>query len=99
MNKGRVETFSDGIFAIAITLLVLTIAVPTHYNELAHQIANRWPALAAYVVCFAVIGIMWINHHAVFNRLGHLDRPAVLLNMALLMPIAFLPYPTGVLGE
>jgi uncharacterized membrane protein len=99
MNKARVETFSDGIFAIAITLLVLTIAQPTRYDVLAHQLASRWPSLAAYVVSFAVIGIMWLNHHAVFTHLERLDRPAVFLNMALLMTIAFLPFPTGVLGE
>ncbi|MBV9283643.1 MAG: DUF1211 domain-containing protein, partial [Acidimicrobiia bacterium] len=64
MNKVRVEAFSDGVFAIAITLLVLTIAEPTNYRQLSHQIWDRWPSLAAYIVSFIVIGIMWLNHHS-----------------------------------
>ena len=99
LNKGRVEAFSDGIFAIAITLLVLTIAPPSHYYDLTKQLTDRWPSLAAYVVSFATIGIMWLNHHSVFNHLERVDRGVVYLNFLLLMSIAFLPYPTGVLGE
>jgi uncharacterized membrane protein len=101
VNKTRVEAFSDGIFAIAITLLVLTIAEPTaaEYHRLRQTLANSWPSLAAYVVSFAVIGVMWLNHHAVFQRLGRIDRNLVYLNMALLMTIAFLPFPTGVFGQ
>jgi uncharacterized membrane protein len=74
MNKSRVETFSDGVFAIAITLFVLTIAEPSNYNRLADQLGQRWPDLAAYVVTFLVIGIMWLNHHTVFRYLGSVDR-------------------------
>ena len=78
MSKLRVEAFSDGVFAIAITLLILTIAQPTSsnnaYNQLGNQLAERWPSLAAYVVSFAVIGIMWLNHHTIFNHLDHIDR-------------------------
>jgi uncharacterized membrane protein len=99
MNKSRVETFSDGVFAIAITLLVLTIAEPTNYRELSHQLADRWPSLAAYVVSFAVIGIMWLNHHSLFSSFERIDRGLFYLNLLLLMTITFLPYPTGVLGE
>jgi uncharacterized membrane protein len=99
MNKSRVETFSDGVFAIAITLLVLTIAQPTHYRDLAHELATRWPSLAAYVVSFAVIGIMWLNHHSLFTSFERIDRGLFYLNLLLLMTITFLPYPTGVLGE
>jgi uncharacterized membrane protein len=99
MKKARVEAFSDGVFAIAITLLVLTIAAPDRYQELAHQLLDRWPALAAYVISFAVIGIMWTNHHSVLAHLKSVDRNLVYLNLLLLMTIAFLPYPTGVLGE
>ena len=80
MNKSRVEAFSDGVFAIAITLLVLTIAQPSNYRDLAHQLWDRWPSLAAYVVTFAVIGIMWLNHHSIFGYFEHLDRPLVDLN-------------------
>lgn len=99
MNKSRLETFSDGVFAIAITLLVLTIAQPEHYNHLTHELASRWPSLFAYIVSFIVIGIMWLNHHTVFSHLDHIDREFIFLNLLLLMTIAFLPYPTGVLGQ
>jgi uncharacterized membrane protein len=99
MNKSRVESFSDGVFAIAITLLVLTIAQPENYNKLGQDLAHRWPSLAAYVVSFAVIGIMWLNHHSIFVHFERVDRTMVYLNLLLLMTIAFLPYPTGVLGQ
>jgi uncharacterized membrane protein len=99
VNKTRVEAFSDGVFAIAITLLVLTVAQPRTYRDLAHELATQWPSLAAYIVSFTVIGIMWINHHSVFMHLEHVDRGVLYLNLVLLMTIAFLPYPTGVLGQ
>jgi uncharacterized membrane protein len=99
MNKDRVEVFSDGVFAIAITLLVLTIAQPSRYDALAHELGQRWPSLAAYVVTFFVIGIMWLNHHTIFGHLQLIDRPMYYLNLLLLMTIVFLPYPTGVFGE
>ena len=99
LSKARVEAFSDGVFAIAITLLVLTIAQPGHYSHLTSQLTERWPSLAAYVVSFAIIGIMWLNHHSIFNHFEKVDRGLVYLNLLLLMTIAFLPYPTGVLGE
>ena len=99
MNKTRVEAVSDGIFAIAITLLVLTISEPEDYSQLASQLGERWPSLAAYIVSFAVIGIMWFNHHSVFGYLEAVDAGLFYLNLLLLMTIAFLPYPTGVLGQ
>ncbi len=99
MNKSRVEAFSDGVFAFAITLLVVTIAEPDDYSHLAHDLAQRWPSLAAYIVSFAVIGIMWLNHHSVFGYFSGVDRGLVYLNLFLLMTVAFLPFPTGVLGQ
>jgi uncharacterized membrane protein len=99
MSKGRVEAFSDGVFSIAITLLVLTIAPPRHFDDLAGDLARNWPDYAAYVVTFAVIGIMWFNHHVLFGHLARVDRPLLYLNLLLLMTVAFLPYPTGVFGE
>jgi uncharacterized membrane protein len=98
VNKERIETFSDGVFAIAITLLVLTIAQPTDYRSLGHELADKWPSLAAYVVSFLVIGIMWLNHHTIFSHLERLDRGLFYLNLALLMTIVFIPYPTEVFG-
>jgi len=99
MNKGRVETFSDGVFAIAITLLVLTIAQPSNYARLGHQLGNRLPSLAAYAVSFLVIGIMWLNHHTIFTHLRIVDRGIFYWNLLLLMTIVFIPYPTEVFGE
>jgi len=101
MNEARVETFSDGVFAIAITLLVLTIAQPEagHFDDLRHQLVQRWPSLAAYVVSFLVIGIMWVNHHTVFSHLQRIDRGLFYWNLLLLMTIVFIPYPTEVFGE
>jgi uncharacterized membrane protein len=99
MNKARVETFSDGVFAIAITLLVLTIAQPTHFGDLGHDLLHHWPSLAAYAVSFMVIGIMWVNHHTVFSHLQRVDRGLFYWNLLLLMTIVFIPYPTEVFGE
>jgi uncharacterized membrane protein len=99
VSKNRVEAFSDGVFAIAITLLVLTIAQPSNYQRLAHQLANRWPSLAAYVVSFAIIGIMWLNHHSIFAHFARVDRALVFLNLLLLLSVVFIPYATGVFGE
>jgi uncharacterized membrane protein len=99
MSKSRVETFSDGVFAIAITLLVLTIAQPANYRNLGHQLWDRWPSMMAYVVSFLVIGIMWLNHHSIFGYLERVDRPFVYLNLVLLLTVVFVPYPTGILGE
>jgi uncharacterized membrane protein len=99
MGKGRLEAFSDGVFAIAITLLVLTIPTPGNYRDLGTELANQWPAYAAYLVSFAVIGIMWLNHHTVFGHFEHVDRNLVYLNLALLATVVFIPYPTGIFGE
>jgi uncharacterized membrane protein len=99
MSRQRLETFSDGVFAIAITLLVLTIAQPNKYRILAQQLGHRWPSLAAYVVSFVVIGIMWLNHHTIFSHLERIDRGMFYLNLLLLMTIVFIPYPTAVFGE
>jgi uncharacterized membrane protein len=99
MNKGRVEAFSDGVFAFAITLLVVTIAEPDDYRHLLHDLSSQWPTLAAYAVSFAIIGIMWLNHHSVFTHFAKVDRGLVFFNLALLMTVAFLPFPTGVLGQ
>jgi uncharacterized membrane protein len=95
VNKERVETFSDGVFAIAITLLILTIAQPTDYGVLARQLAERWPSLAAYVVSFLVIGIMWLNHHTIFSHLARIDRASFYCNFLLLMTIVFIPIRPG----
>ena len=99
MGKARLETFSDGVFAIAITLLVLTIRTPDDFRHLGKGLTDQWPAYAAFLVSFAVIGIMWLNHHTVFTHFARVDRNLVYLNLTLLATIVFVPYPTGIFGE
>ncbi len=100
MEKGRLEAFSDGVFAIAITLLVLELAVPDDKTKnLADALGARWPQYAAYVVSFAIIGIMWVNHHAILHNVARVDRPLLFCNLLLLMFIAVLPFPTALLAE
>ena len=69
MSKARLEAFSDGVFAVAITLLVLEIAVPGEHGDLAHEVADLWPSFAGYLVSFATIGIIWVNHHTISTKL------------------------------
>ena len=100
MPTTRLEAFSDGVFAIAITLLVLEIPVPdAQEGRLAHDLADLWPAYAAYVVSFITIGIIWINHHTAFAYLDRADRRVLLLNLNLLLWIGLLPWPTHLLAE
>jgi uncharacterized membrane protein len=93
------EAFSDGVFAIAITLLVLEIKVPPPDTALGAELLHLWPSYLAYVVSFLVIGAIWINHHAMFQHIVRVDGTLLLLNVLHLMPIAFLPFPTAVLAE
>jgi uncharacterized membrane protein len=100
MGKGRVEAFSDGVFAIAITLLVLEIKVPEPSSDgLARDLAMQWPSYAAYVVSFLTIGIIWINHHAVVANMTGFDRPSVVLNLVLLGWVSLVPWPTNLTAE
>lgn len=101
MERGRVEAFSDGVIAIAITLLVLDIKVPPPRAGifLANQIARQWPSYAAYVVSFLTIGVIWMNHHATFRRLRAVDHTLLLLNLLLLMMIGVLPWSTSLLAD
>ncbi len=99
MGTDRLETFSDGVMAIAITLLVLEITVPSRGSALGPALARLWPSYFAYVVSFLVIGAIWINHHAMFRHIARSDGVLLLLNLLHLMVIAFLPFPTAVLAE
>ena len=100
MSKpGRVEAFSDGVFAIAITLLILEIHVPEESgHRLVEGLVRQWPSYFAYVVSFLVIGVMWVNHHALFGHLAKVDRTLTFLNLLLLMVVAALPWPTALLA-
>ena len=99
MDTGRLETFSDGVFAIAITLLVLGIGVPVSSTPLGPALLAIWPSYLAYAVSFVVIGAIWINHHAMFRRIVRSDEALLLLNLMALMFVAFLPFPTAVLAR
>jgi uncharacterized membrane protein len=101
VETGRVEAFSDGVFAIAITLLILAVGIEQALaeGELGQQLAGLWPAYLAYAASFLTIGIMWVNHHQVFRQFDRVDRPLLLLNILLLMLIAFVPFPTRVVAD
>ena len=101
METGRLETFADGVFAIAATLLVLEIAVPTlgEGETLGHALLDLWPSYIAYATSFLTIGIMWVNHHTVFRQIREADLPFLYLNLALLLLIAFVPFPTTLLAD
>jgi uncharacterized membrane protein len=97
----RLEAFSDGVIAIAITLLVLEIHVPETGgpDSLGHQLADQWPSYAAYVVSFVTIGIIWVNHHAMVSRIRKTNHTVLILNLFLLMSIAILPFTTDLVAE
>ena len=100
MSRGRLEAFSDGVFAIAITLLVLEIPVPdVEPGALPDALLDQWPSYAAYVVSFATIGIIWTNHHAVLGYVDRVDRSLLYLNLNVLLWIALIPWPTDLLAE
>src|SRR5213596_3046555 len=100
-ETARTEAFSDGVFAIAITLLIIEVHVPAraHAGELAHELLRLWPSYLGYLTSFLTIGVMWINHHYVFDPIARVDRTMLLLNTLLLMLIAFVPFPTAVLAQ
>ncbi len=101
-NLERLGAFCDGVFAIAITLLILEVGVPATAAVaqvgLWHELASRWPSYGAYALSFFIIGIMWANHHNIFRYIGRSNHLFVMLNIWLLMGAAFLPYPTAVLA-
>lgn len=101
-ETGRIEAFSDGVFAIAITLLILQIRVPANLSPgvtLGQALASLWPSYAAYALSFISIGIMWINHHRLFTLIGKPDHTLLVLNTLLLLGVSFVPFPTAVLAE
>lgn len=106
-ETSRLEAFSDGVFAVAITLLVLNIKVPGLENpgnlladrDLWAALGNQWPMLVAYVISFATTGIMWLNHHRLFTLIKRTDTPLLFLNLLLLLFIVFIPVPTALLAD
>jgi uncharacterized membrane protein len=97
-GTGRLEAFSDGIFAIAATLLVLEFTVGSG-RDLGDQLLHLWPSYLAYVTSFLTIGIIWMNHHHTVSLLGHANRTMLFINNILLMTIAFLPFPTKLVAD
>ena len=101
-STARLEAFSDGVFAIAITLLVLDLNVPApdtlHDQTLLHALARQWPAYFAYLVSFLVIGIIWINHHAMCALARTVDRGTLFINLLLLLTVSVIPFPTRLLA-
>ncbi len=99
MSKARVEAFSDGVFAIAATLLVLDLHVRAGPGGLARALAREWPHYATFAVSFLTIGIIWVNHHGQFQRIARVDRPLLFLNLLLLMFVVLIPFPTELLAS
>jgi TMEM175 potassium channel family protein len=100
LSTGRLEAFSDGVFAIAITLLVLDIALPAGASRhLLRSVGDLWPSYVAYVASFSTIGAMWLGHNAITETLERADVTFVRLNLLLLLFVAFLPFPTRIFAE
>jgi uncharacterized membrane protein len=99
MSKARLEAFSDGVIAVAITLLALDLAVPKPgQGTLLVQIGDHWPEFAAYVVSFFTIGIIWVNHHVRVSTIVRVDRTLMFLNLLLLMFIVLIPFATATMA-
>lgn len=107
-ETGRTEAFSDGVFAVAITLLVLNIKIPgldlspsnlPNDTQLWSLLLNEWPMFAAYATSFATIGVMWLNHHRLYSHIKRTDTVLLLLNLLLLLIIVFIPVPTALVAE
>jgi len=98
-SKSRVEAFSDGVLAIAVTLLVLDLRPPEVPGHFAHDLAAEWPSYLAYVAAFAMVGSVWLHHHLLFARVARVDIGVILTNLVLLLTVSVLPFPTAVLSS
>ena len=98
MSTGRAEAFSDGVFAIAITLLVLSLRLSGN-GTVTSQLLAAWPQYFAYVVSFLTIGIMWMNHHTILAHVERVDRALLVINLLLLMGIVAIPFPTVLVAD
>ena len=100
MSTSRLETFADGVFAIAATLLILNVdAQVSETHDLGSRLLHIWPSYLAYAVSFVTIGIMWVNHHTLMAQIERADRRFLLATVGLLMCIAFVPFPTRLVAE
>lgn len=100
-ETGRIEAFSDGVFAVAITLLVLNLQLPRSLDagNLAQWLGSQWPLYLAFVTSFALVGVMWINHHRIFSLIIRSDSILMALNLVLLLVVVFIPFPTALVAE
>jgi uncharacterized membrane protein len=103
MNVARFEAFSDSVFAIAATLLVFDLRLPDLAGmtpaQSALRLASLWPQIVGFATSFAIIGVLWINHHALFHFLKKVDRISLIINLGLLMCVSFIPYPTALMAK
>jgi uncharacterized membrane protein len=101
VTKNRLEAFSDGVFAIAITLLVIELHTPEvgEGGSLAAALWAQWPSYVAYLVSFLTIGVIWLNHHRVFTQVALVDGPLLVLNLVVLLWTALIPFPTAVVAR
>jgi uncharacterized membrane protein len=101
MDRSRLEAFSDGVFAVAITLLALnlTVAGPAGQGSLAHQLYEKWPAFAGYLISFLTIGIIWVNHHVLVRQITMVDRTLLFVNLMLLLFVVLIPFGTSTAAD
>jgi uncharacterized membrane protein len=97
-DTARLETFADGVFAIAITLLVLEIRIPDAGEDLGKALLAQWPSFAAYVTSFLTIGVIWVSHHQMFTIIRRVTTTFLFLNVLFLLPVAFVPFPTALVA-
>lgn len=99
-ETSRVEAFSDGVYAVAITLLIFNMHVPPSdaAGRLGAALIAQWPAYVAFLISFAFIGIMWVNHHRLFNHIRRSDNRLLFLNLLLLLGVTVVPFPTALLA-
>jgi uncharacterized membrane protein len=100
VDRTRLEAFSDGVFAVAITLLALnlTVAGPGH-GSLLNQLYGHWPAFAGYLISFLTVGIIWVNHHVLVRSITKVDRVLLFLNLMLLMFVVLIPFGTATIAD
>jgi uncharacterized membrane protein len=99
MSKHRLESFSDGVFAIVITLLILNVHVDRHRQLTVEVLGELVPDIVAFVLSFVIVGVYWVSHHNMLHMIRAVDRRLLWLNLLLLLAIVFLPFPAGLLGQ
>ena len=98
-ETNRVEAFSDGVFSIAITLLVLELAIPATRGAFLNELLGEWVSYIAYLAAFASIGVLWMGHHTVFTRIAGVDSGLLWRNLVLLLTVSVLPFPTALIAS